>query len=1073
MANKDVKVNIQIKAKDLASNEIMESVKAVKALSSVTGMSEKNILKLNGGLVSMLSALKILSDVNKTVGISSRQIQSFSEQSGLSLKIINDFMQAYKSTAVTIKSLNNRLSEAGAKLQGLEESGKGSSEEADELRNKISSLKNEIEDLNDQLGTSDTVVDDYVENLHSGSVGLDENSSSLTGLIDKHKIANVAIEVGKKLYEAYSDTLQKVGEVALDAGESIISGIGSTFDVIGELISITDDACSKFKELADAGSDIQQDWFKLYNYLGENSGTEYVNYLSELQDVLSIDPDHIVGTSEGLLSTVSNLGIAAGEVDDAMKSFTNMSLDLSAFVGSDVDAVMTQLESAINLGVLRKNSPLSYSMNLTGEDVEAFRELNTVQERANFILSRGEDFRGNYEKWLQTAGGKVVQLNNSIGALQGTLNRLATGLYAKFAPVITAIIKLLDKLASSLARLLGIDLTDATNNMANGFNGIASGSEIATEAIDKTTESAKKLDRQVASFDDVIQLNDNKSSGTDLADINESQLPTGGIDFGNWLYDFEREKTDFEKKLEELYNLITDNKWSEAGNYIKDKVVGWLDNIDWNDIKDKVGTFTSGFSNLLAGLLKDGDIGLSVGTTVSEILNTVVNGLNNIFNNKAIFDGLGKTFAEFFNGLFTNIDTVGIANLLANVVKDIFITFGSFVDTMNANNTWQTIGFKISDIINRIFSDFTLEDIESAANDIVSFIDGVFEMLGTFIDNLNTEEIKSKVTLFVRTLFEGFKEHQEEWAETLQEFISFIIEMIEALIHEWDSSDMRNEIVKFISDSGIGDLVMEILKLQLKVKWDVFVIEALAAIESFFGFILEKIGNLIGYILLTLFGLVAAAAGIGTQIGEVIASIGQYLNGVFLDLGAKLYDVIQQIKSWFIDLGDSIKGIFQSIGDFFVSVWDSIMSGISTAISAIAGWFTSISDGLSGIISKIGDILGFSSNQEITYNADFGLDLPQFAKGGIVKRATIAEIGEAGQEAVIPLDNNTEWMDTMANSLVTAMGNKNTGEAGIGGQVVIDMSKCSKLVYTRSEMQAFGRVVADALNTYGWNVSLN
>lgn len=36
-----------------------------------------------------------------------------------------------------------------------------------------------------------------------------------------------------------------------------------------------------------------------------------------------------------------------------------------------------------------------------------------------------------------------------------------------------------------------------------------------------------------------------------------------------------------------------------------------------------------------------------------------------------------------------------------------------------------------------------------------------------------------------------------------------------------------------------------------------------------------------------------------------------------------------------------------------------------------------------------------------------------FAKGGVVDRATLGVFGEAGKEALVPLENNTEWMDTV------------------------------------------------------------
>lgn len=50
------------------------------------------------------------------------------------------------------------------------------------------------------------------------------------------------------------------------------------------------------------------------------------------------------------------------------------------------------------------------------------------------------------------------------------------------------------------------------------------------------------------------------------------------------------------------------------------------------------------------------------------------------------------------------------------------------------------------------------------------------------------------------------------------------------------------------------------------------------------------------------------------------------------------------------------------------------------------------------------------------------VNIPQFATGGIVDRATIAQIGEDGPEAVVPLKNNSEWIDLVAGKVVNTMG---------------------------------------------------
>lgn len=90
----------------------------------------------------------------------------------------------------------------------------------------------------------------------------------------------------------------------------------------------------------------------------------------------------------------------------------------------------------------------------------------------------------------------------------------------------------------------------------------------------------------------------------------------------------------------------------------------------------------------------------------------------------------------------------------------------------------------------------------------------------------------------------------------------------------------------------------------------------------------------------------------------------------------------------------------------------------------------------SNMISSAQSIINSFINSE-SYNsgkvsiADFvaGVksgNIPKFATGGIVDRATIAQIGEDGPEAVVPLKNNTEWIDLVAHKVAEAMGNGGT-----------------------------------------------
>lgn len=63
--------------------------------------------------------------------------------------------------------------------------------------------------------------------------------------------------------------------------------------------------------------------------------------------------------------------------------------------------------------------------------------------------------------------------------------------------------------------------------------------------------------------------------------------------------------------------------------------------------------------------------------------------------------------------------------------------------------------------------------------------------------------------------------------------------------------------------------------------------------------------------------------------------------------------------------------------------------------------------------------------------------IPYLATGGVVNRATMAMVGEAGREAVLPLDRNTGWMDELALRLASTIGSAQiTG----GGELVVEIN---------------------------------
>lgn len=119
----------------------------------------------------------------------------------------------------------------------------------------------------------------------------------------------------------------------------------------------------------------------------------------------------------------------------------------------------------------------------------------------------------------------------------------------------------------------------------------------------------------------------------------------------------------------------------------------------------------------------------------------------------------------------------------------------------------------------------------------------------------------------------------------------------------------------------------------------------------------------------------------------------------------------------------TVKGIFGGIIDFITGVftgdWEKAWQGVSDIFSSIFEGLKNIFkipinwiiDGINKFISGLNKIK-IPSWVPVVGGKGFNIGtIPRLAQGGIIDKATLAVVGEAGREAVLPLDRNTEWMN--------------------------------------------------------------
>ncbi len=204
--------------------------------------------------------------------------------------------------------------------------------------------------------------------------------------------------------------------------------------------------------------------------------------------------------------------------------------------------------------------------------------------------------------------------------------------------------------------------------------------------------------------------------------------------------------------------------------------------------------------------------------------------------------------------------------------------------------------------------------------------------------------------------------------------------------------------------------------------------------------------------------LMSMLSGLWSVIEEVVHRISDYFSGKIDAAGG---NVAQGLLNGFVDGVRSGWGwVSQNVIQPFVSCFDGLANWFNTAIatplknaftgiktmgvqafqglwSGVRGWLNKLIGGaesaVNGVIKGINGLIR-SFNKIASVGSYFGLNLsistlgtvslPRLARGTVVDEPTAAIVGEAGKEAVMPLENHTGWIADLAKQINQQGGGK-------------------------------------------------
>lgn len=193
------------------------------------------------------------------------------------------------------------------------------------------------------------------------------------------------------------------------------------------------------------------------------------------------------------------------------------------------------------------------------------------------------------------------------------------------------------------------------------------------------------------------------------------------------------------------------------------------------------------------------------------------------------------------------------------------------------------------------------------------------------------------------------------------------------------------------------------------------------------------------------------------EIKAVFSPVADYFSEKFNDGWDKTKEAFSKASSFFSDLWEEIKKPFSTVATWFRDTFSEAWQNVKDVFSTGGRIFEGIKEGISGVFTTVvnGIIRGTNNVIEVPFDAinsalrkirDVSIagvepfadkiheidvpHIPELARGGVLRKGKWGFLEGDGDEAVVPLEKNTRWIDEVASRIIGAMSGGVSGTAG-------------------------------------------
>lgn len=458
-----------------------------------------------------------------------------------------------------------------------------------------------------------------------------------------------------------------------------------------------------------------------------------------------------------------------------------------------------------------------------------------------------------------------------------------------------------------------------------------------------------------------------------------------------------------------IFGLVNTIKWENVGQGIADFINSFTETLDLDKAIFAISIFVNGVFTATERLIDE--------TKWTQLSNKLSGNINRVFSS-IDWKSAGRTIIKGFNKMVLLLsDTIAGTNWYA-IGKDIV----DYVTEAITNINWGEIGRLLSNTAIAIL-DLLLALISET--DWGALIDSIITGIGTMIENVNWGEILAKIGAAILSL--------------LAQVPSFVIGRLAGISNLWGSIFRAlglDSIAGFFE--GISEKLRNVgawLKENLVdpvVNW----IKNLLGIHSPSTVFAEIGKNLIlglfngisewWHMVTDIFaekfaGVKELFANAWTSIANTWSGASSFFSGIWSGIKNAFSHVTEWFRTTFSVAWSAVKKVFETGGRVFEGIKDGIVSAFKAVVNAIIRGINKV---IAIPFNAINDILAGLRDISILGIKPFGWidtfdvpEIPELYRGGVLKKGQVGLLEGKGAEAVVPLEQNTGWINRIAAQL--------------------------------------------------------